>query len=90
MSLIEKKSDYLLLKVLYLYKPCINYFCSIQGTRCILKADSKKNVKKLLGGIFAKIVLKRTFPYVFHTTSFKWWVFLPVLNSFRKKMELEI
>ena len=63
----------------------ISILCNIQGTRCLLKVDSKKKKKKkVLGGVFEKIVLKRTFPYVFYTTPFKWWVILPVLNSFRK------
>ena len=75
MSFIEKKKGLLTLKVLYLYKPCINYLFSIQGTRCILKVDSKKNKKNY-------------FPCVFYTTPFKWWVILPVLNSFRKKNEI--
>ena len=61
MSFIEKKKGLLTLKVLYLYKPCINYLFSIQGTRCILKVDSKKNKKNYWVVFLRKSFLKELF-----------------------------
>ena len=87
MSFIEKKVITYSKSTIFI-QAMHKLFVQYSGYQVHFESRFKKELKKLLGGIFAKIVLKRTFPYVFYTTPFKWWVILPVLNSFRKKNEI--
>ena len=87
MSFIEKKVITYSKSTIFI-QAMHKLFVQYSGYQVHFESRFKKELKKLLGGIFAKIVLKRTLPCVFYTTPFKWWVILPVLNSFRKKNEI--